>query len=127
MPPWVRPGQSEHEGIETSSRCCLSLGRDGMLHPVLHGHCLGRVAEQARRLRGIHHAINLLPERSPRIQKSVAQVGVRGKESRHTQVGRVKVEGPAAEAVLELGEEARPCDAVRHPSVEEALAQSTEG
>ena len=30
-------------------------------------------------------------------------------------------------AVLKLGEEARPCDAVRHPSVEEALAQSAEG
>ena len=29
VPPWVRPGESEHEDIETSSRCCLTLGRDG--------------------------------------------------------------------------------------------------
>ena len=46
-PSWAESGQSEHEGIETSSRCCLSLGRDDMLHPVLHGHCLGRVAERS--------------------------------------------------------------------------------
>ena len=39
--------------------------------------------------------------------------------------GRVKVEGPGAKAVLELGEEARPRDAVRHPGVEESLARST--
>ena len=48
VPPWVRPGESEHEDIETSSRCCLTLGRDGVLHPVLYGHCLGRITEKAR-------------------------------------------------------------------------------
>jgi hypothetical protein len=40
---------------------------------------------------------------------------------------RVKVEGPGAKAVRELREEAWPCDAIRHPGVEEALARSTEG
>ena len=38
------------------------------------------IAEQARRLRDIHHAVDLLPERSPRIRKGVAQVRVRGEE-----------------------------------------------
>ena len=94
MPPWVRPGESKHEDIETSGSCCLTLGRDSVLHPVLRGHRLGRVAKQAGRPRDIHHAINLLPKKSPRIRKGVAQVGVRGEESRHAQVGRVKVEGP---------------------------------
>ena len=125
--PRVRPGESQHEDIETSSRCCLPLGRDGVLHPVLRGHRLGRVAEQARRPRNIHHAIDLLPKKSPSIRKGVAQVRVRGEESRHAQVGRVEVEGPGAKAVRELGEEAWPCDAVRHPGVEEALARRTEG
>ena len=126
VPPWVRPGESEHEDIEASSRCCLPLGRDGVLHPVLRGHRLGRVAKQARRPRDIHHAIDLLPKKSPCIRKGVAQVRVRGEESRHAQVGRVKVEGPGAKAVREL-REAWPCDAIRHPGVEEALARSTEG
>jgi hypothetical protein len=127
VPPWVCPGESEHEGIETSSRCCLPLGRDGVLHPVLRGHRLGRVAKQARRPRDIHHAIDLLPKKGPCIRKGVAQVRVRGEESRHAQVGRVEVEGPGAKAMRELREEAWPCDAIRHPGVEEALARSTEG
>ncbi len=63
--PRVRPGESEHEDIEAPSRCCLPLGRDGVLHPVLRGHRLSRVAEQARRLCDIHDAIDLLPKKSP--------------------------------------------------------------
>ena len=40
MPPRVRPGESEHEDIETSSCCCLTLCRDGVLHPPVHGAIL---------------------------------------------------------------------------------------
>jgi hypothetical protein len=71
VPPRVRPGETEHEDIEASGRCCLTLGRNGVLHPVLHGHCVGRVAEQYLTSRArlhvceIHHAINLLPEQGP--------------------------------------------------------------
>ena len=60
-PPRVRPGESEHEDIEAPSRCCLPLGRDGVLHPVKHpvlrGHRLGRVAKQLVLYRYMHPRI----------------------------------------------------------------------
>ncbi len=37
VPPWVRPGESEHEDIEAPSRCNLLLGRDGVLPRVVDG------------------------------------------------------------------------------------------